>query len=334
MRQRKDAGLKISVIIPTYNYARFITEAIDSVIAQTFAPSEIIVVDDGSTDDTIAVLERIKDPRLKVLQLQRGGVGAAQNAGMKVATGKYVAFLDADDRWLPTKLERQVEIMEAEPDMVAIFCNFVRFRDDHVYPMDQFKYFPELATIPTQPTAAGKGRKIIGNGFSKLVGFTEVPAWVQTIMFRADALSTVSFHETLPGQSSRLPVFCEDMHFCLRVYRLGSVGFIEDSLVEVRRHGDNITKSVSEMPEAKLAALQMLGEDDLDANQRMALRRRVGRAQIEVGLQDIENGDITGAIRAYMQALGTPGARLSAIKNLVLVPHHSLKRRTAIRQSA
>jgi glycosyltransferase involved in cell wall biosynthesis len=126
--------VKISVIIPTYNYGRFIAEAVESVRAQTFTNTEIIVVDDESTDDTLAVLERIKDPRLKVVKLKRSGVGAAQNTGMRMATGKYIAFLDADDRWLPTKLERQLEVMESEPDMVAHFCNFVRSSSSPSWP--------------------------------------------------------------------------------------------------------------------------------------------------------------------------------------------------------
>ena len=134
--------MKISVIIPTYNYGRFVAEAVESVRAQTFANTEIFVVDDGSTDDTLAVLDRIKDPRLKVVQLPRSGVGAAQNTGMRMATGKYVAFLDADDRWLPTKLERQLEVMESEPDMVAIFCNFVRFNDTGFFPHGPVQVFP------------------------------------------------------------------------------------------------------------------------------------------------------------------------------------------------
>ena len=164
--------------------------------------------------------------------------------------------------------------------------------------------------------------------------FAEVPAWVQTIMFRADALEGLSFREAKPGTSSRQFDFCEDMHFCLRVYRRGSVGFIEDPLVQVRRHGDNITKSVSEMPQAKLAALQLLFDDELDLVQKEALRRRLARAQIEVGLQDVENGQIADAFRSYLRALAAPGARLSALKNIALLPHHSLKGKPAVRQSA
>jgi hypothetical protein len=166
------------------------------------------------------------------------------------------------------------------------------------------------------------------------VTFAEVPAWVQTIMFRADALEGLGFREARPGTSDRQFDFCEDMHFCLLVYRRGSVGFIDEPLVHVRRHGNNITKSPSEMPQAKLAALQLLGDDELDFRQRQALRRRLARAQIEVGLQYVENGQIADAFRAYLRALAAPGARLSALKNIVLLPHHSLRGRAELRQPA
>lgn len=315
--------MKISVIIPTYNYAHFIGEAVESVRSQTFRDTQIIVVDDESTDDTLDVLARIDDPRLEVIRTARRGVSGAQNVGMKHACGDFIAFLDADDRWLPTKLERQLEVILSEPDVVAVFTNFVRFNERGVFPRDQFSFFPELATTETRPSAAGGGRIILGNGFAELVSFAEVPAWVQTLLFRADALKGLQFHESDPTKRGDFD-FCEDMHFCLRAYRRGVVAYLEESLVEVRRHGDNLTKTLSDMPQANLSALQLLETEDLDQVQRQALRRRLGKAHVAVGVQNVADGEPAAALRAYFRALGHPGARLSALKNLGLLAGHVL----------
>ena len=97
----------ISVIIPTYNRASYICAAIDSVLAQTFNDYEIIVVDDGSTDDTLERLAVYKDQRIKVKHQKNLGQGFARNTGLSVASGEYIAFLDSDDVWMPGKLDLQ-----------------------------------------------------------------------------------------------------------------------------------------------------------------------------------------------------------------------------------
>src|SRR5579883_2718722 len=93
----------VSVVIPTYNYGHFLGRALASVFAQTYAPIECIVVDDGSTDDTPAVLAQYGD-RVRVIKRQRGGPAAARNAGVEAAKGEFVAFLDADDWWAKDKI--------------------------------------------------------------------------------------------------------------------------------------------------------------------------------------------------------------------------------------
>ncbi|MEW4568947.1 glycosyltransferase [Tautonia sp. JC769] len=108
--------ISVSVVIATYNYGRYLASAIDSVLAQTFQDYEVIVVDDGSTDQTYEVIQPyLDDPRIRYLRNEHLGQPRTKNAGIKASRGGYVAFLDADDRWLPSKLEKQVFLFEKDP---------------------------------------------------------------------------------------------------------------------------------------------------------------------------------------------------------------------------
>lgn len=109
----------VSVVIPAYNSAWCIRRAADSVLAQSFHDFELIVVDDGSTDETAAILRTYGDA-LRLISKPNGGMSSARNAGIRAARGRYVAFLDSDDRWLPDKLARQVALMTAQSDLA--FC--------------------------------------------------------------------------------------------------------------------------------------------------------------------------------------------------------------------
>jgi glycosyltransferase involved in cell wall biosynthesis len=111
----------ISVIIPAHNVARFVREAVDSALAQTRRDIEVIVVDDGSTDGTADVLGDLDDPRLRVIRESHGGSAAARNAGLRMAAGELVAFLDADDRWAPVNLERQAAFLESHSGVDMTF---------------------------------------------------------------------------------------------------------------------------------------------------------------------------------------------------------------------
>jgi glycosyltransferase involved in cell wall biosynthesis len=102
----------VSVIIPTYNRSGLVFKAVASVLEQTWSDLEVILVDDGSEDDTLICASGIRDPRLRVFSQENKGVSAARNLGIAHARGQYIALLDSDDHWLPAKLERQVRFME------------------------------------------------------------------------------------------------------------------------------------------------------------------------------------------------------------------------------
>lgn len=111
----------VSVVIPVYNHARYLAEAIASALEQTRPAAEVIVVDDGSTDETPQVLARHRD-RVRVVEQANRGVAAARNAGAALARGELLAFLDADDAWLPGKLEAQAARFAAEPALGLVHC--------------------------------------------------------------------------------------------------------------------------------------------------------------------------------------------------------------------
>jgi hypothetical protein len=116
----------VSVVIPTFNSARYLREAIRSVLEQTHRVLELIVVDDGSTDTSVATASRFGAP-VRVLRRAHAGIGASRNVGIAEAQGEFVALLDADDVWEPSKLARQLALFEAEPDLDIVFGGVEQF---------------------------------------------------------------------------------------------------------------------------------------------------------------------------------------------------------------
>lgn len=125
---------KVSVIIPAYNSARFLEEAIESVFAQTYGDYEIIVINDGSTDNTTEVLAPYLD-RIQYIYQQNQGASSARNTGIRYSQGEYLAFLDADDIWLPEKLSIQVEYLNNNPDIAMVY-SLARWVDVNGRPCD------------------------------------------------------------------------------------------------------------------------------------------------------------------------------------------------------
>lgn len=117
---------KASIIIPTYNRSRFLAEAIDSALNQTYSNVEVIVVDDGSTDGTPQLLERYGG-KIRVVRQANGGCASARNAGIESAGGEYLVFLDSDDRLMPEKLAREIAILNARPTHGYVFSDSYYF---------------------------------------------------------------------------------------------------------------------------------------------------------------------------------------------------------------
>ena len=122
----------VSVVVPTYNRAHLVGRAIQSVLNQTYQDFEIIVVDDGSTDNTEELVKSFNDPRIRYIRHdQNRGGSAARNTGIKMARGEYIAFQDSDDEWLPEKLEKQMRVFENAPAEVGVvYTGFWRIEGD------------------------------------------------------------------------------------------------------------------------------------------------------------------------------------------------------------
>ena len=137
----------ISVVIPAFNAERYLAAAIDSVFAQTLQPDEIIVVNDGSTDRTAAVLAAYGD-RITVLSQANGGISVANNRGVAAARGSFFCFLDADDLWVANKLEKQMEWMTKHPETEAVFGHVRQFVSEDLNENDRSRFL-----YPSDPQA-------------------------------------------------------------------------------------------------------------------------------------------------------------------------------------
>lgn len=190
----------VSVIIPTYNTGQYICDAIDSVVNQSYENFEIIVVDDGSSDNTKQILKPYMT-RIKYIYQDNGGRASARNTGIRVAQGKYIAFLDSDDLWTSGKLEKQIMIMEENEEIDFLFGDKQRFRDD--------------GTITTSSMFAkrGYGAEFFGDplyvrdAYEKLLGEPFIPTG--TVIMKRECFDRTGLFDEA--------IYAEDWEFWLRV---------------------------------------------------------------------------------------------------------------------
>lgn len=207
----------ISVVIPTRNRGQYIKQALDSVFAQTYTDYEIIVVDDGSTDNTrelLAPLDREKTIRYEYQEPR--GVSAARNRGVNLVHGRYVAFLDSDDLFLPTKLEKQMSVFEKDPQLGFVHCNFIKFDDkgkNHgVRDISRFR----------------------GHIYPQMLHEWSVLMAMPCMLVRTEVMKEVGgFDETM--------AWAEDMDLWRRIARGYRVGVVPEALVKVRVHAGSTT---------------------------------------------------------------------------------------------
>ena len=209
----------VTVVIPAYNYGRFLADAIRSVLAQTFTDYELIVIDDGSTDNTPEVAEQFAG-RIRYVRQPNSGLSATRNKGVALGTGDYIAFLDADDEWLPEKLATQVPVLQTHPE-VGIVTSLFTLMDAERRPMQGLK--PAQAPGTTF-------REVIRRG-------TAIPS---------SFLVRRSVFEALNGFDTALPVM-EDFDFGLRLAARFGTFHLSQPLGRYRIHGPSLSQKVEKV---------------------------------------------------------------------------------------
>ena len=211
----------VSIIIPNYNYGRFLAQAIDSALAQTYENREIIVADDGSTDESDQIIKSY-GAAIRSFKQKNRGVSAVRNRAFSEARGELIAYLDSDDVWLPEKLEKQVRLFEdAEIGLVhcgcADFDNTGKIVAEHLNGLEG--WVAEDLLRYQRPVILGGGSAVV---------------------VRRAAI------ERAGGFDEKLKIG-EDWEFYYRVARLYKVGFVPEILLKYRRHGSNHHANVKRM---------------------------------------------------------------------------------------
>ncbi|MGQ9686405.1 MAG: glycosyltransferase family 2 protein, partial [Thiobacillaceae bacterium] len=218
----KPEAPSVSVVIPAYNAAWCVGRAIDSVLAQDYRDFELIVVDDGSTDDTAKVLAAYGDA-IHVIGKPNGGMSSARNAGIAAARGEFIAFLDADDWWLPGKLARQVALMQSRPELG--FTSVAARLED-----------PQGKLINLW-TCNHEARPILLTLFASNAG---IAGGSSALMVRRALLERVgAYDETLGG--------VEDADLWMRLAALSDYACLPEPLVVVLRRSGSVSRNVEVM---------------------------------------------------------------------------------------
>jgi GT2 family glycosyltransferase len=225
-------GPSISVVIPTYNRSAFLATAVASIRTQTYPCAEIIIVDDGSTDDTAQVTAAL-GAGIRYVRQANAGPAAARNRGIREARGDWVAFLDTDDRWLPEKLCKQVEIVRRDPSITLVSADMAIEDDDGVCWMTS-----NFAHRGLQSMFADLDGGPVPNAPALLLKINYINT--STVLARRDVLLKMN------GFDERLR-FGEDLELWLRIAAMHPVACVP-SVQEIRvEHASNVTKSIEPM---------------------------------------------------------------------------------------
>jgi len=266
----------VSVVVPVYNGERWIDTAIHSVLSQTYPSVQLIIVDDGSTDKTTDIVRSLASKAI-VIRQRNLGVSHARNAGIRECTGEYIAFLDADDSWMPTKLERQVECFEASPEAGLVHTGAFEIDDRGV----TLRTVLDGAHGRTALDLFLYRTAIVGGGSSAMV--------------------RTALCETVGGFSPDLSTTA-DWDFYLRIAELSDVAFIPEPLVRYSFHAENMHSDID------LASRDMLNALRAASARRPCLykphiRRAHGRVHRILSGSSLHQGQLRKAVRHGVQSL-------------------------------
>jgi glycosyltransferase involved in cell wall biosynthesis len=266
----------VSVIIPAYNYARYIPGAVNSVLAQTYQDYEIVVVDDGSTDDTRQALGDSLHKITYVYQQNRG-VSAARNVGLERSHGELIAFLDADDSWVPDKLDRQVRFLR-DHTTIGLVCSGAEHINDG-----------EGDASPTSPQPLDcsiwlNNGVIVKDAFSVLLETNFIIT--STVVIRRECIRKVgTFDESLRS--------VEDRDLWLRTARHFPIAYMPGAVVQKRSHPNNLSADGTLCTQSRIRVLEKVGRErvGLQHRDRVYIRKRLAFLYFELGTmcQDTDN---------------------------------------------
>lgn len=270
----------ISVIIPSYNSARFLAESIGSVLAQTYRPLEIVVIDDGSTDATSEAVAPYAN-RIRYIRQENRGLAGARNRGIQETRGEFIAFLDADDQWMPEKLARQWKCFCDHPSVPLVHTDTLCWNED----VDEIV-----------PQKLGRS-DYVGDCYRRL--FFENYVTPSTVVVRRDCIEmTGLFHDGLPG--------VEDLDLWLRIARHYPFGYVDEPLVQYRIHNLNMSKNDLQMRRGELIALERALAADPALVSKIGtpiVRQRLYKLSLGVGYHYFDQGDFLFAREFLSKAL-------------------------------
>jgi glycosyltransferase involved in cell wall biosynthesis len=297
-------GYRVSVIIPVYR-AAFLREALDSVFEQTHSADEVIVIDDGSPDQEL--LHQAVDPyagRITLKRQRNAGAAAARNVGLAAATGDFVAFLDADDRWMPNFLHDQLAFLQASPDVDLVYADATVTGDTPAAGRTFMTMCPSRGAVTLESLLAQECNVITST----------------VVVRRSLVLAVGMFDEELRrGQ---------DFDLWLRLVEKGARVRYQQRVLALRRlHGDNLSGTrLNELERALHVFGKAMRTLALSAREREAAERRVRELEADVarehGKEQLAVGDFTGARRSLEQAARVvPSWKLRAARlGLLLAP--------------
>jgi len=284
----------VSVIIATYNYGHLIERSVDSLLSQDYRHLEIIVVDDGSTDNTQAVLERYRG-RLRYVRCEHRGAAAARNSGLEVAGGDYIAFLDADDILLPHSIRRRVAFLESQPDLDVVFGDVEVARDACVVVPSFLRDRSVFRSIPRMRVAEG-AYVLPERIFDYVVRerFITVPS----VLIRRRTMDHVGrFDETFNKSQ-------DDYDLWLRLAREARLGYLDSLLARCFIHGANMSNNTILACHKRIELMHKLLRiyPDLTPTTRRLIARRLGEQHFAVGYMYFAGSKLLEARAHFAQA--------------------------------
>ena len=307
-------AMTVSVVIPTYNRAHTVVDAIRSVLVQSFGDLELIVVDDGSTDDTAARVGALADARLRYVRGRHAGVSAARNLGVSRATGELVAFLDSDDLWHADKLTCEVAYLRRHPEVDAVFSDLEKRHGDRVYPsfMRQTAVFSRRLLGAAHPDGL-----VLEPREMRLCLLEEVPIKPSTLTMRRRAFAEVGgFDETWTSS--------EDWEFLLRLAQAHRFAYLDRPLAVLFISPDSL--HIVDQSRGETAMMRLLLRERLslagDAEALAAVRRGLVRRTMHFAWYHIDHGRRAPACRIFLRGFlltGDPGLLARALA--VWMPH-------------